>query len=101
LGKIDYPLVADLTKNISRDYGVLLEDKGIAARGTFIIDGDGIVQNASVQGLNVGRNVDEVLRLLNAYQHNASTGHVCPMGWAKDKDDIDPDKAPEYFEKNG
>jgi len=101
LGKIDYPLLSDLTKNISRDYGVLLEDKGISLRGTFIIDPDGILQNASVQGLNIGRNIDEVLRVLQANQHSKSSGEVCPANWGKDKEAINPAKAGEWFEKHG
>ena len=101
LGKIDYPLLADLTKNISRDYGVLLEDKGIALRGTFIIDPDGIVKNAGIQDLNIGRNIDETLRVLQALQHSASSGEVCPADWGKDKEAINPAKAGEWFEKHG
>jgi alkyl hydroperoxide reductase subunit AhpC len=100
LGKINYPLLSDLTKNISRDYGVLLDSKGIALRGTFIIDPDGILKNASVQDLNIGRNIDETLRVLLALQHSSSTGEVCPANWGKDKEAINPAKAGEWFEKH-
>ena len=100
LGKINYPLLADLTKNISRDYGVLLEDKGIALRGTFIIDPEGIVKNAVIQDLSIGRNIDETLRVLQANQHSSGTGEVCPANWGKEKEAINPAKAGEWFEKN-
>lgn len=79
---------------------MLLEDKGIALRGTFIIDPDGILQNASVQGLNIGRNIDETLRVLLANQHSKGTGEVCPANWGKDKEAINPAKAGEWFEKH-
>ena len=77
IGKLNFPLVSDLTKKISRDYGVLLEDKGIALRGTFVIDPDGRVRAATIHDLQVGRSVDETLRVLNAFQ----TGELCPVGW--------------------
>lgn len=78
LGKLNFPMVADLTKRISQDYGVLLEDKGIALRGTFIIDPESKVRAATIHDLQVGRSVDEALRVLNAFQ----TGELCPVGWA-------------------
>jgi len=77
LGDLKYPLGADITKQVSRDYGVLLEDQGIALRGLFIIDPDGVVQHATINSLNVGRNVDETLRVLEACQ----TGGLCPANW--------------------
>ena len=77
LGKLNFPMVADLTKKISQDYGVLLEDKGIALRGTFVIDTEGRVRSATINDLQVGRSVDETLRVLNAFQ----TGELCPVGW--------------------
>ena len=67
LGEIAIPLVADITKRIARDYGALLEDKGIATRATFVIDPDGVVQHATINNLGVGRSVDETLRVLQAF----------------------------------
>ena len=93
-------MLADLTKNISRDYGVLLEEKGIALRGTFIIDPEGMVTNAVVQDLSIGRNIEESLRVLQAIQHSAKSGEVCPANWGKEKEAINPAKAGEWFEKN-
>jgi peroxiredoxin (alkyl hydroperoxide reductase subunit C) len=95
----DYPVLADVTKQISRDYGVLMEDKGIALRGLFIINPDGVVVNETVNFLGVGRNVDETLRLIDAFQHNAKTGEVCPANWTKGKDTINTKEAGKYFEK--
>ncbi len=77
LGKLDYPLITDISHRISRDYGVLLEDKGISLRGCFIIDPEGNLKSYVVNDLSVGRNVDEILRLVQAFQ----TGDLCPVGW--------------------
>ncbi|XP_064082108.1 peroxiredoxin-2-like [Macrobrachium nipponense] len=68
LGGLNYPLLADFNKTISRDYGVLLEDAGIALRGLFLIDPEGVVKHMSVNDLPVGRSVEETLRLLKAFQ---------------------------------
>ena len=95
----DYPVLADVTKQISRDYGVLMEDKGIALRGLFIINPEGVVVNETVNFLGVGRSVDETLRLIDAFQHNAKTGEVCPANWTKGKDTINTKEAGKYFEK--
>jgi alkyl hydroperoxide reductase subunit AhpC len=95
----DYPVLADVTKQISRDYGVLIEDKGIALRGLFIINPDQVVVNETVNFLGVGRSVDETLRLIDAFQHNAKTGEVCPANWTKGKDTINTKEAGKYFEK--
>ena len=81
IGHLKYPLLADVTKKVSRDYGVLVEESGIALRGTFIIDPKGIVKHMSVNDLGVGRNVDEYLRLLEGFQFEAEHGEVCPANW--------------------
>ena len=77
LGELNYPLLADFTKQVSKEYGVLLERLGAALRGTFIIGPDGLVRAYSVQDLTVGRSVDEILRLVSALK----TGELCPVGW--------------------
>jgi len=94
-----YPVVADVTKAISRDYGVLDEAKGIALRGTFIIDPDGVVRSETVNFFNVGRNIDEAVRLVDAFQHVAKSGEVCPANWTKGKETINPKESSKYFEK--
>ena len=77
LGELKYPLLADFTKQVSKDYGVLLERLGAALRGTFIIDPDGLIRAYIMQDLTVGRSVDEILRLVSALK----TGELCPVGW--------------------
>lgn len=77
LGDIVYPMLSDITKHTSRRYGVLLEDEGIALRGLFIIDPEGTVQYEVVHGTDVGRSVDETIRVLQALQ----TESLCPVGW--------------------
>jgi alkyl hydroperoxide reductase subunit AhpC len=96
---VTYPILADVIKSISRDYGVLLEDKGIALRGTFLINPEGNVVHESVNFLNVGRSIDEALRLVDAFQHAAKSGEVCPANWTQGKDTINPKEASKYFEK--
>jgi len=79
LGKINLPMLADFTKRISYDYGVLLEKDGVALRGTFIIDPNGILKYSVVHDLNVGRSVEETIRVLDALQ----SGGLCGMNWKK------------------
>ncbi len=74
---IDYPLLADLTKNIARDYGVLNEHTGFSVRGTFLINPEGVLMQYSVNSTPVGRDIDGVLRELAAL----ATGKPCPANW--------------------
>lgn len=83
LGPINFPLASDMTKKVSEDYGILVEEAGIALRGLFIINPEGVLQYSVVHDLNVGRSVDETLRVLQALQ----TGGLCPMDW-EDGDDL-------------
>lgn len=98
LGKTQHPLIADLTKNIARSYQVLAGD-AVALRGVFVIDDKNIVQTSTINNLSVGRNVDEVLRTVEAYQYTAKHGEVCPAGWTKGKATMKPDPkgSQEYF----
>ncbi|MCH4886808.1 peroxiredoxin [Acidaminobacter sp. JC074] len=82
LGQINFPLGSDMTKKVSDDYGVLIEEEGIALRGLFIINPEGVLQYSVVHDLNVGRSVDETLRVLQALQ----TGGLCPMDWEVGED---------------
>jgi len=77
LGPINFPLASDMTKKVSEDYGILIEEAGIALRGLFIINPDGVLQYSVVHDLNVGRSVDETLRVLQALK----TGGLCPIDW--------------------
>ncbi len=79
LGEMKYPLFSDITRAMSRDYGVLIEEQGIALRGTFIIDPEGVLRYALYHDLGVGRSVSETLRVLKALQ----TGELCPVEWSE------------------
>ncbi len=79
IGQFNFPILADMTKQISQDYGVLVAEKGIALRGAFLIDPDGVLQASIVHNLPVGRSIDELVRILKAFQ----TGELCPVGWKK------------------
>lgn len=102
LGNITIPLLADFNKQISRDYGVLIEEAGVALRGLFIIDDKDIIQHATINNLPVGRNVEETLRLLEAFQFTAKHGEVCPANWSKGKQTMKatPTGSKEWFQKN-
>lgn len=79
LGQLNYPLLSDMTRDVSRDYGILIEEKGIALRGLYIIDPKGNLRYEVVHDLDVGRSVDETLRVLEALQ----SGKLCQVGWKK------------------
>jgi peroxiredoxin (alkyl hydroperoxide reductase subunit C) len=80
---ITYPLVSDINKTIARDYDVLTEDGSVALRGLFLIDREGVVKHQVINDLGLGRNVDEVLRLVDALQFTEEFGEVCPANWNK------------------
>jgi peroxiredoxin (alkyl hydroperoxide reductase subunit C) len=80
IGPIRFPLVSDLSKQIARDFGVLTNET-VALRGTFLIDPQGVVRHQVVNDLGLGRDVDELLRTLDALRHLDETGQVCPAGW--------------------
>lgn len=98
IGPTAYPLVSDLSKQISRDYDVLL-DAGIALRGLFLIDRDGVVRHQVVNDLPLGRSVDEALRMVKALQYFEKNGEVCPANWQEGSATIKPDveKSKEFF----
>jgi len=102
IGDIQYPLVADLTKQIGRDYGVLLEEGGVALRGTFLIDREGVVKHAVVNDLGLGRNIDEALRMVDALKHHEQYGEVCPANWNPGEDAMKPtaDGVASYLSKH-
>jgi peroxiredoxin (alkyl hydroperoxide reductase subunit C) len=77
LGDLGYPLIGDVTKRVCRDYGVLIEDAGIATRGTYIIDPEGVIQYIALHNLKVGRDTNEILRVLQGLK----TGELCGAGW--------------------
>ena len=86
LGDLGYPLVGDVTKQLSRDFGVLLQESGIATRGTFIIDPEGNIQYMGIHNLNVGRDAGEILRVLNGLK----SGELCGAGWKPGDQHVNP-----------
>lgn len=84
IGEISYPLVSDIKKSISRDYGILYDDS-IALRATFIIDDKFVVRHQSINDLPLGRSIEELIRIIDAIKHNKEHGEVCPAGWRKGK----------------
>ena len=101
IGQVKYPLVADLNKQIARDYDVLLNES-VALRGSFLIDADGTVRHAVVNDLPLGRNIDEMLRMIDAMLFTNEFGEVCPAGWVKGDEGMkaDTDGVAEYLGKH-
>lgn len=81
IGNISYTLLSDYKKEVTSEYGVLFEEKGVAFRATFYIDKDGIVRHQSVNDLPLGRNIEEILRIIDAWKHHEKHGEVCPVNW--------------------
>ena len=101
IGQVQFPLVADLDKSIARDYDMLFNEQ-VALRGSFLIDRAGIVQHQVVNNLPLGRNIDEMLRMVDALQFAEDHGEVCPAGWSKGKEGMksSPEGVAEYLAKN-
>lgn len=101
LGPVKFPMVADLSKNIARDYGVLINEE-VALRGTFLIDRDFVVRHAMINDLPLGRNADEAVRMVDALQFHEEHGEVCPAGWQKGSDGMKADAAgvADYLKKH-
>ena len=89
IGNIQMPMVSDLNKSIGKDYGILCNDN-IAYRASFLIDKKGIVRHQVVNDLPLGRNVDEMLRMVDALAHHEEHGEVCPAGWVKGDEAMKP-----------
>jgi peroxiredoxin (alkyl hydroperoxide reductase subunit C) len=98
---ISYPMLSDITKSISRAYGVLNEEEGITYRALFIIDKHGIIQSMQINNMSLGRNIQEVLRLVDAVQFVQDHGEVCPANWSLGQDGLVPTREglEEYFKK--
>ncbi|MBL8021242.1 MAG: peroxiredoxin [Leptospirales bacterium] len=99
IGKIAYPLLADITKSMAESYNVLLKDEGVALRGLFIIDPEGNLRVQVVHDNAIGRSTDEALRLLDALEFNREHGEVCPANWKKGDRTMkaDPEKSRDFF----
>lgn len=101
IGNVQFPLVADLTKSIARDYGILC-DESVAFRGTFLIDREGVVRHQVVNDLPLGRNIDEAIRMVDALQFFEAHGEVCPANWQAGKAGMkaDPKGVADYLAGN-
>ena len=102
LGDIKYPLLADTTKDVSRKYGVLLEGAGIALRGLFLIDEEGVLRHMVVNDLPLGRSTEEAIRMVDSLAFFQKNGEVCPANWKPGSDSIKPnvEGSKEYFKKH-
>ncbi|ACY83801.1 peroxiredoxin C [Edwardsiella piscicida] len=102
IGEVQYPLVADVKHEIMRAYGIEHPEEGVALRGSFLIDKDGIVRHQVVNDLPLGRNVDEMLRMVDAMQFHEEHGDVCPAQWEKGKAGMgaSPDGVAKYLTEN-
>ena len=101
IGQVGFPMVADLTKNIARDYDVLVNE-AVALRGTFLIDQDGLVRHQVVNDLPLGRSIEDALRMVDALKFHQEHGEVCPAGWNKGKKGMKADAkgVAEYLKDN-
>ncbi len=101
IGRVNMPLVADLTKDIAREYDVLL-DEAVALRGSFLIDADGTIRHAVINDLPLGRNIDEMIRMVDTMLFTNEFGEVCPAGWVKGDEGMKADTAgvAEYLASN-
>ncbi|MCB1195503.1 peroxiredoxin [bacterium] len=99
VGDVEYPMLSDITKGISTDYGVLL-DSGVALRGLFVIDPLQRIRHITINDLPIGRNVEEVKRVIKALQYYEEHGEVCPANWNPGDGTMvpDPEKSKEYFQ---
>lgn len=101
IGAVKYPLIADMTHSIAKDYDVESEG-GVAFRGSFLIDEDGLVRHQVVNDLPLGRNVDEMLRMVDALSFHQEHGEVCPAGWKEGDKGMtaSPDGVAAYLSEN-
>lgn len=90
---IKYPIVSDINKTIARDYDVLVPGEGIAYRGLFLIDKEGVVRHQIVNDLPLGRSIDEALRMIDALAFYEKNGEVCPANWSQGKKAMKPDQS--------
>ena len=101
IGQVRFPLVADLSKQISKDFDVLF-DESVALRGSFLLDKDGTVRHAVINDLPLGRNIDEMIRMIDTMLFTNEYGEVCPAGWQKGDEGMKASTSgvAEYLNKN-
>lgn len=103
IGQIGFPLVADVKHEIAKAFGVEHPQAGVALRGSFLLDKSGVIQHMVINNLPLGRNVDEMVRMVDALQFSEEHGEVCPAGWNKGDEGMKPDAAgvASYLAKHG
>ncbi|VTN32271.1 alkyl hydroperoxide reductase subunit C-like protein [Klebsiella pneumoniae] len=102
IGPVKYAMVADIKREIQKAYGIEHPDEGVALRGSFLIDANGIVRHQVVNDLPLGRNIDEMLRMVDALQFHEEHGEVCPAQWEKGKEGMaaSPEGVAKYLTEN-
>lgn len=102
IGEVGFPMVADVQHEICRAYGVEHPQDGVAFRASFLIDKEGVVRHQTVNDLPLGRNVDDMIRVIDALQFHEKHGEVCPAGWQKGQEGMkaDADGVADYLSKN-
>ena len=102
IGPVQYPMIADIKHDIMRAYGVEFPEAGVALRGSFLVDKNGVVRHQVVNDLTLGRNVDEMLRMVDALQFHEEHGDVCPAQWEKGQEGMNasPKGVADFLKKN-
>ena len=102
IGPVQYPMIADIKHDIMRAYGVEFPEAGVALRGSFLVDKNGVVRRQVVNDLPLGRNVDEMLRMVDALQFHEEHGDVCPAQWEKGQEGMNasPKGVADFLKKN-
>ncbi|MCE1813588.1 redoxin domain-containing protein, partial [Enterobacter hormaechei] len=102
IGEVKYAMVADTKREIQKSYGIEHPEAGVALRGSFLIDKNGVVRHQVVNDLPLGRNIDEMLRMVDALQFHEEHGEVCPAQWAKGQEGMSasPDGVAKYLSQN-
>ncbi|ATF52510.1 TPA: peroxiredoxin C [Morganella morganii] len=102
IGPVQYPMIADIKHDIMRAYGVEFPEAGVALRGSFLVDKNGVVRHQVVNDLPLGRNVDEMLRMVDALQFHEEHGDVCPAQWEKGQEGMNasPKGVADFLKKN-
>jgi peroxiredoxin (alkyl hydroperoxide reductase subunit C) len=102
-GSLNYPLLSDLNKVAAKDYGILMTKDGVALRGLFLINPEGVMMHSTINSLSVGRSVNEAMRVLKAFQFiTTHAGHVCPADWEEGKDTMiaSPEEMKKYLSEH-
>ncbi|VFP84887.1 Alkyl hydroperoxide reductase C [Buchnera aphidicola (Cinara splendens)] len=102
IGAVQFPMISDITKNIQKSYGIEHPELTVALRASFIIDQDGIIRHQSINDLPIGRNILEIIRIIDAFIFYKKYGKVCPANWSKEKEAIQatPKGIKKYLSKN-